>query len=55
VENDQLGYVTRCGSFAAVPFGDTQYIIIHNGQQIRCCKNLTTAKNYISLEMKKLK
>ena len=49
------GYVTNCETFAAVPYVKGQFIIIHNGHQIRTCKNLTTAKNFISKELRKLK
>ena len=53
-ENELNGYVTKCGTFAAVPYGN-QYIIIHNGQQIKLSKTLTTAKSYISKELRKIK
>lgn len=54
-ENDEQGYVTTCGTFAAVPYVKGQYVIIHNGQQIRTCRNITTAKNFINQEKRKLK
>lgn len=49
------GYVSPCGMYAAIPYVKGQFIIIHNGYQIRCCKNLTTAKQFINQERKKLK
>jgi hypothetical protein len=49
------GYVTSCGSFAAVPYGTSNFIILHNGEQIRLCRNITTARKFINEEMKKLK
>lgn len=54
VENE-IGYVSPCEQFAAVPFGENKYIIIFNGKQIRTCKNIITAKNFINQERKKLK
>jgi hypothetical protein len=53
--SEEKGYVTNCGRFAAIPYSNGQFIIIHNGTQIRCCKNITTAKNFINSEIKKLK
>ena len=49
------GYVTKCETFAAIPYVKGQFIILHQGKQIRTCKNLTTAKNFISQELRKLK
>lgn len=54
-EEESLGYVTKCGTFAAVPYCKGQFIIIHRGEQIRTCKSIRTAKNFIFQEMKKLK
>lgn len=51
----QTGYVTPCGTFAAIPYGSDQYIVIYNGYQVRCCKTLDTAKTFIAKEKKKLK
>jgi hypothetical protein len=53
--SEEKGYVTNCGRFAAIPYSNGQFIIIHNGTQIRCCKNITTAKNFINSEIKKIK
>ena len=52
---EETGYVTTCGTFAAVPYVKGQYVVIHNGQQIRTCRNITTAKNFINQEKRKLK
>ncbi len=48
------GYISPCEMYAAVPYGN-QFVIIHNGYQIRTCRNLTTAKNFIAQERKKVK
>lgn len=50
----ELGYISPCEMYAAVPYGN-QFIIIHNGFQIRLCRNLTTAKNFINQHKKKKK
>jgi hypothetical protein len=52
---EEDNYISPCGMYAAVPYAKGQFIIIHNGQQIRCCRNLTSAKNFINSENKKLK
>lgn len=49
------GYISPCGMYAAIPYVKGQFIIIHNGYQIRCCRNITTAKQFITQERKKLK
>lgn len=54
-EEELQGYVTKCGTYAAVPFVKGQFIIIHNGKQIKTCRTLVTAKNYINQEMRKVK
>ena len=43
------------GEYAAVPYGNKGYIIIHKGSQMeRLCRTETTAKKYIN-ELKKNK
>jgi hypothetical protein len=54
-EDESLGYVTKCGTFAAVPYHKGQFVIIHNGKQIRTCRNIKTAKTFITQELKKIK
>lgn len=54
-EEETLGYVTKCGTYAAVPFYNNQFVIIHNGYQIKTCRSIKTAKSFINQEMKKLK
>lgn len=55
IDSSEEGYISSCGMYAAVPYTKGQFIIIHNGHQIRCCKNITTAKQFITQERKKLK
>ena len=43
-------YVTKDGMWAAIPYGKSNYIIIHNGEQVHLARTLTTAKTYITKE-----
>lgn len=52
-ESEEKGYVTSCESYAAIPFVKGKFVVIHNGYQIKTCKNLTEAKKFISKELKK--
>ena len=54
VNSEENSYVSPCEMYAAIPYGN-QFIIIHNGFQIKICRNLTTAKNFINQERKKIK
>lgn len=38
-----LGFTCLGGKVAAIPYGDNQYVIISNGQQIKTCRNRETA------------
>lgn len=51
-ETIESGYISPCEMYAAVPFG-MQFVILYNGYQIRTCRTLTTAKNFINQERKK--
>ena len=51
---DPLGYVSKDGVWAAVPFGN-KFVIIHNGRQVHTSNNLKTAKSYISKSSKATK
>jgi hypothetical protein len=55
MQTEDQSYVTECGMYAAIPYVKGQFIVIHNGQQIRCCRSLTTAKRFINSEKNKLK
>jgi hypothetical protein len=48
VSQNLNGYVTKDRMWAAVPFGKSKFIIIHNGQQVHVTNNLITAKSYIN-------
>jgi len=48
---DPNGYVTKDGTWAAVPFGK-KFIIIHNGQQVHLANNYSTAKSFILKQVK---
>lgn len=41
-------YCTKDEMWCAIPYGDKQYIIIHNGQQVHLCRTLDTAKKFIN-------
>lgn len=47
------GYVTKDGQWAAIPYTKSQYIIIHNGEQVHLARTLTTAKSYIAKQLRK--
>jgi hypothetical protein len=49
--SEPSGYVTKDGMWAAVPFGK-KFMIIHNGEQITVCQNLSSAKSYINKQIK---
>lgn len=48
-------YVTRDGMWAAIPYGQSKYVIIHNGEQVHTSNNLQTAKNFIAKQQRKIK
>lgn len=47
------GYVTRDGMWAAIPFGNRRYMILHNGRQVHISNTIETARNYINRELRK--
>ena len=50
------GYVTKDGSWAAVPLMDSKkFVIIHNGEHVHISRNFDCAKTYILREKKKSK
>ncbi len=51
---DPNGYVTKDGTWAAVPWGK-KFVILNNGQQVHQTNNLSAAKTYINKEIKALK
>lgn len=52
--SDPAGYVTKDEMWAAVPFGN-KFMILHNGDQVHVCQNLSSAKSYINKQIKLLK
>jgi hypothetical protein len=43
------GFLINKGEYAAVPYGNSGYIIIHNGQQLeKLCRTESSAKKYIN-------
>ena len=52
--DEQTGYVTKDGSWAAVPLMNSKkFVIIHNGEQVHISRNFTCAKTYILKNKKK--
>ena len=52
--DEQTGYVTREGDWAAEPLMNSKkFVIIHNGEQVHISRNFTCAKTYILKNKKK--
>ncbi len=52
--DEQTGYVTKDGSWAAVPLMNSKkFAIIHNGEQVHTSRNFDCAKTYILKNKKK--
>ena len=52
--DEQKGYVTKDGSWAAVPLMNSKkFAIIHNGEQVHTSRNFDCAKTYILKNKKK--
>ncbi len=50
------GYVTKDGSWAAVPLMDSKkFAILHNGDFVHTCRNFEYARAYIIKENRKSK
>jgi len=53
---DPEGYVTNDGMWAAIPIiGSKAFAIINNGSVVHESRNYTSARSYISKELKKSK
>lgn len=50
-KHSEPGYLSKDGSWAAVPYKN-QFMIIHNGKQERCCKTFNSAKKFIDTQIK---
>jgi hypothetical protein len=49
------GFLINKGEYAAVPYGNSGYIIIHNGQQLeKLCRTESSARKYITEHKKSL-
>ena len=49
------GFLVNKGEYAAVPYGNSGYIILHNGQQLeKVCRTEGSAKKYITEHKKSL-
>ncbi len=46
------GFLVSGGLYAAVPFGKSQLMIIHNGQQLQVCKTEASARKFIEAHKK---
>jgi len=46
-------YVTKDLAWAAIPYGDKQYIVIHNGFQVHLARSFQTAKSFIQKQLRK--
>ena len=43
------GFLINKGEYVAVPYGNSGYIILHNGQQLeKLCRTESSARKYIS-------
>ena len=40
------GFIVDDGVFAAIPYGN-QLMVIHNGEQVKLCRNAETARKHI--------
>ena len=49
------GFLINNGVYAAVPYGNSGYLIIHNGQQLeKLCRTEGSARKYIADHKKSL-
>jgi hypothetical protein len=47
------GFLINKGEYAAVPYGNSGYIVLHNGQQLeKVCRTEGSARKYITEHMK---
>ena len=49
--SDPAGYMTKDGMWAAVPYGNNKFVIIHNGQQVHTANSYSSAKNFIQKQI----
>jgi hypothetical protein len=49
------GFLINKGEYAAVPYGNSGYIVLHNGQQLeKVCRTEGSAKKYIEEHRKSM-
>ena len=48
---NEPGYLSKDGSWAAVPYKN-QFMIIHNGEQVRLCRTFDSAVKFIQTNVK---
>jgi hypothetical protein len=41
------GFIIGKGNYAAVPFGKSQLMVIHNGEQLKVCRTEASARKFI--------
>jgi len=41
------GFIIGRGEYAAIPFGKSQLMVIHNGQQLKVCRTESSARKFI--------
>ena len=46
------GFIIGDGEYAAIPYGKSQLMIIHNGQQMKVCRTEKSARDFISKHKK---
>jgi hypothetical protein len=55
VSDVKEGFLINKGEYAAVPYGNSGYIILHNGQQLeKLCRTESSARKYITEHKKSL-
>jgi len=43
----QTGFLVSGGLYAAIPFGKSQLMVIHNGEQLKVCRTEASARKFI--------
>jgi hypothetical protein len=41
------GFIVGKGNYAAIPFGKSQLMVIHNGEQLKVCRTEASARKFI--------
>jgi hypothetical protein len=48
---DPNGYVTKDGMWAAVSYGNSKFVILHNGQQVHTSNSYSAARSFIQKQI----